>query len=225
MSVQSRPATAPRRRRRTYLAADDRRAQILVAAKQVFAREGYHHASIEQICELAEIARGTLYQYFENKHDLLRAFVAGVAERLEALVLARPRLSKIPNLERADFGQIKVFCRARMLAALQTIFVDQDTFKILLAEARGGGGTVDEVLADIDATLVGAIEDDIRAAQRAGLIRALPAPLVARYLLGGIEKLVLGSLASETPIDLGRIVDTALEIQLLGLLTEKVVKS
>src|SRR6185503_7607063 len=45
----------------------ERRRQILAAAKAVFAEAGYHGASIHAIIERAQIARGTFYLYFESK--------------------------------------------------------------------------------------------------------------------------------------------------------------
>src|SRR5258708_16354445 len=51
-----------RRRART-------RAAILEAARQVFARRGYHDASIAEITELADVAVGTFYLYFRDKDE------------------------------------------------------------------------------------------------------------------------------------------------------------
>ena len=44
---------------------------ILRAAQTLFAREGYHKASMEKIADTAEVSVGTLYFYFKNKEDLL----------------------------------------------------------------------------------------------------------------------------------------------------------
>src|SRR5512146_3584686 len=48
-------------------AKQERRRQIMAAAKAVFAEAGYHGASIHAIIERAQIARGTFYLYFESK--------------------------------------------------------------------------------------------------------------------------------------------------------------
>jgi AcrR family transcriptional regulator len=64
-------------------AKQERRRQILSAAKQVFADAGYHGASIHAIIERAQIARGTFYLYFESKAAVFagRATAAGPAPR------------------------------------------------------------------------------------------------------------------------------------------------
>ena len=54
---------------------DKKRLAILNAAADVFAREGYHHASISDICKNAGISNGALYKYFKNKEDLFLCLI------------------------------------------------------------------------------------------------------------------------------------------------------
>lgn len=44
--------------------------RLLDAAEEVFAREGYAAASVEQIAELAEYSKGAIYSNFESKEAL-----------------------------------------------------------------------------------------------------------------------------------------------------------
>ena len=48
----------------------EKRELIISAATQVFSAERYNAASINQICRKAGIAKGSFYQYFDNKLDL-----------------------------------------------------------------------------------------------------------------------------------------------------------
>ncbi len=43
---------------------------ILKASRQVFAQKGLHAATLDEIAEKAEFAKGTLYCYFKSKEDL-----------------------------------------------------------------------------------------------------------------------------------------------------------
>jgi AcrR family transcriptional regulator len=54
----------------------DRERRILDAAATLFQKAGYEGTTIEKIAELAEVSAGTLYNYYENKGDLLVAIVA-----------------------------------------------------------------------------------------------------------------------------------------------------
>ena len=48
----------------------EKRDRIIAAAKEVFSKNSYEEASINQIVKLARIPRGSFYQYFEDKDDL-----------------------------------------------------------------------------------------------------------------------------------------------------------
>ena len=50
---------------------EEKKNKIILAAKKEFARVSLEQVSIKNIVEDAEIARGSFYQYFENKEDLL----------------------------------------------------------------------------------------------------------------------------------------------------------
>lgn len=47
-----------------------KRREIMKAARQVFAERGLHAATLDEIAEKAEFAKGTLYCYFKSKDDL-----------------------------------------------------------------------------------------------------------------------------------------------------------
>ncbi|MGD9006423.1 MAG: TetR/AcrR family transcriptional regulator [Desulfobacteraceae bacterium] len=50
--------------------ASDRKKAILDCAKKLFSRQGYYETHISHIVQEAKIARGTVYQYFDNKDDV-----------------------------------------------------------------------------------------------------------------------------------------------------------
>ncbi|MEQ1613599.1 MAG: helix-turn-helix domain-containing protein, partial [Hyphomicrobiaceae bacterium] len=46
-----------------------RRANILDAAEQCFARQGFHRTTMQDICKAAEVSSGAVYVYFKSKED------------------------------------------------------------------------------------------------------------------------------------------------------------
>ncbi len=59
-------------------------AQILDAARRVFADKGFVDATMDQIAETAGVAKGTLYSYFSSKREVyLAELQRGSAELLE----------------------------------------------------------------------------------------------------------------------------------------------
>ncbi len=56
--------------RTTMTKKDLRKQQIIEAAIEVFSKNNFQNSTISQIAQRAEVAEGTIYQYFKNKEDL-----------------------------------------------------------------------------------------------------------------------------------------------------------
>ncbi len=54
---------------------EERSAQILEAAREVFARKGFYKARMDDIAARANLSKGTLYLYFKNKDALITALL------------------------------------------------------------------------------------------------------------------------------------------------------
>ena len=52
---------------------EERRAEILEAAKRVFVRKGYGSATVQDIASEADVAAGSIYRYYPGKADLIGA--------------------------------------------------------------------------------------------------------------------------------------------------------
>lgn len=68
---------------------EDKKNKIINAAKKEFARVPIEEASIKNIVEEAEIARGSFYQYFESKEDLLKYMLKSKEEKLDKYLKQR----------------------------------------------------------------------------------------------------------------------------------------
>ena len=65
---------------------EERRAQILDVAVQVFADKGYHGTSITDLVEAAGVARGTFYLYFDGKHVIFLELLDDLLQRFRGSV-------------------------------------------------------------------------------------------------------------------------------------------
>jgi len=61
---------------------EQRRQEILHAARKVFSSKGYNTATIEEIALEAELSPGTLYLYFKNKEELHTFLSIEILKRL-----------------------------------------------------------------------------------------------------------------------------------------------
>lgn len=65
---------------------ESRRAQILKGARSVFARYGYHGATVARLEEATGLSRGAIFHYFDDKEDLFLALGVDANSRyLEAI--------------------------------------------------------------------------------------------------------------------------------------------
>lgn len=69
------------------------RARIIEAAVRMFGQRGLEAPTVEEIAAAAETGKGTIYNYFRTKEEIVVAYMVGVEERLQAKAhkLARRR--------------------------------------------------------------------------------------------------------------------------------------
>jgi AcrR family transcriptional regulator len=90
---------------------DERRAQLLVAALEVFTAAGYHSAAMDEIADRANVSKPVLYQHFPSKLDL---YLAVLDMHIDSLVFAiqkaiasnRENSSRVAATVEAYFGFI-----------------------------------------------------------------------------------------------------------------------
>ncbi|WP_089798580.1 TetR/AcrR family transcriptional regulator [Cellulomonas sp. KH9] len=73
------------RARGPRMARAERRSQLLAIALDLFATEGFHHVSMDDIADRAEVSKPVLYRHFPSKLDL---YLAVVDEQGTALLAA-----------------------------------------------------------------------------------------------------------------------------------------
>src|SRR5580698_5971763 len=102
-----------------YFPGPERRRQILLGAKKVFAARGYHETNISHICDDLGIARGTLYQYFDSKKAVFTAIVEDLLDRVRAAVQSEtvPQLAPGITISREDVIAYTAASFRRVLAA------------------------------------------------------------------------------------------------------------
>src|SRR5579884_1538567 len=97
-----------------------RQAEIITAARKVFAEKGYIATTVDEIAAAAAVAKGTVYVYFESKEQIYNAVLENDLDALRALTLekiavaetAKEKISAYINArfqyceERRDFFRI-----------------------------------------------------------------------------------------------------------------------
>jgi TetR/AcrR family transcriptional regulator, repressor for uid operon len=161
-----------------------RRQQILDAAAECFARKGFHHSTMHDICQMAELSPGAVYRYFASKDDIIAAMEEQGRQHSAAIIEAvtRERKDTLDVLE----GLVDVFFSK--LEDVRDCAVHIELWAEALSNPR-----IREMVVGIDDSIRNAfVTKIVRDAQKRGEINAkLDADSVARVMMAFWDGLVL----------------------------------
>jgi AcrR family transcriptional regulator len=160
-----------RQQQATRLRPDERRAQVLGAARVVFARDGFGSASTAAVAREAGVTRGLVHHYFGSRRELFLGVLAELAERLPGAI--RTDLEGLPLAE---------VVRINSAALLDAVERDRDAWVALL----GAAGSDPDVERILDRARDQAI-DKMLVNQRAAVGDSQQLRLVLRVYLGAAE--------------------------------------
>jgi AcrR family transcriptional regulator len=152
-----------------------RHRDILAAAEHLFRRDGFRATSIEAIAARANLAIGTLYNYFPSKGDILLALVALDGEEVRAagakLIAKPPR-----DPEMAITRLLEIYVEHSLVHLSKDDWRHALANYFLQSDSRFGQG-----YAALDSKLAHQVSDLIRALQaRAALAGAIDAEAAGR---------------------------------------------
>lgn len=155
---------------------------ILHAAETLFAQNGYHQTSMEQIADLAEVSTGSVYFYFKNKADLLVHLLTEIGDYLRKLVGSEFRKfdSSLKGFKSAGILFFKDFCLGH-----------PEKVAILFRESTGQSAEVEKRRKELFDQLTGDIEDALkRISSRNGIDfnRNLSVEVMAVCIVGIYER-------------------------------------
>jgi AcrR family transcriptional regulator len=165
-----------------------RRQRILEAAARVFAKKSYAHTTTKEIADEADVAEGTLYNYFGGKRDILLA-IANESEILMGNILLegeglKDREAVVRLFERG----LEVF--ERQLPFVRTLFIESWVDDDILQEFAVAQ------LTRLHQRLKTYIAEHIDT----GALRPVDPSLCARMALGMFGSLVLPALRGVEPL-------------------------
>jgi AcrR family transcriptional regulator len=187
----------PRKRPRQPRAVETR-ARILEAAGRVFAVHGYAAGTTNRIAEEAGLSVGSLYQYFPNKDAILVVLVRDHIETGTAAVLAAVEQAGDDTTDRAAFDAV---VHAVVTALVRTHARDQRLHRVLFEESPRPPSLLAD-LRRLEDSVVAVVAERLDAISPGGGDHELP----ARVVVATIESLVHRLVATDRPVDEGRVV-------------------
>ena len=151
-----------------------RRTQILDAATKVFAEKGFHRATIKDIARMAGIADGTIYNYFENKTDVL----LGILDQLNETA------KRAEQFATATEGDFRSFLIAYLRHRFSILLPNQAVFQAVIPELLSNAELRSRYYEQVIAPSVKLAEEFYRIQIEAGHYRQINVPITVRAIAG-----------------------------------------
>lgn len=165
---------SPLRGIRADAGTEGKREQILRAATQLFCRKGYEAVRIGDIAAALHMGKATLYEYFETKEELFLECI----ERLSLTVLPKQEWDEI-NSETDFFRKMKL----RALGFLEAYGNYRGMLNLARTVSYREGSELAEKGRESFRLMTQPMCDDIKRAQREGLLRDVDPELASYFLL------------------------------------------
>jgi AcrR family transcriptional regulator len=206
---------AAKKDRRHYLKKDLRRAQIVAAARPIFARKGFHGTAIEEILKASGVAQGTLYLHFDNKREIFRAVMRDALEKLGEII--RPFSDDEFSVSAADPDAVFAYIREKNQRLFSAVREDRDLVRIILREAPGLDTVRDELLSRITDGMVRQVRTELSIFQDLDLIGPVDTGLAARMIVGTMLTLIITDVIADDAPDIERLAIEATRMQFFGM--------
>ena len=187
-----------------------RQEEILQAAASVFAAKGYAAATTREIAAAADIAEGSLYNYFSSKRDILVAIVSRFPSPVDRLLSG---IERVTDRE----GFVRLIDRAVLAPA-----PEQPCMRTIIKEAW----TDDELFRQYQAghieELTSRLARVISSGVKAGWLRSMDPDVTAAAVIALLMAFMMHPMRAcptvETPEARTRRVRSAIDILLYGLM-------
>jgi len=187
---------------------EDRRREILQAARSVFAAKGYERASMAEIAAQVGVVEGAIYKHFASKRELLfeatravyEPVIAATRRELQGISGTRNRLRFVIWRQLQSFVEQPGLCRL----IIQEIRLHDDY----------PGSVIQQLNRDMSSLVLAILEQ----ASAAGELRAGVRPTLVRdAIFGGVEHLAWKVLVGRGTIDVDGQSDTLTDLILRGV--------
>lgn len=195
----------------------DTRDALLSAARQIFARKGYHGTNVSDIVAAVGMAQGSFYNYFRSKkaifQELLAAFTNRIVDAVESVDLKSIHDDTSYHLVGMALG-----------TQLSRIFLDDhELAKIFFREAVGIEPEFDQTIDTAYRRVTDATQAYVERGQKVGVVRKdISSSVTANAMVGMCSHLIQTTLRNGLAgVEPNEVLRTLVSIHLNGILKPK----
>lgn len=189
-----------------------RRRQILLAAKKVFAEEGFQSTTMADVAKAAALSYGAVYWYFASKDELFHALMELEEESLRSRIA-----ESLADLSDRSVQDPEASLRRAVRATFEFFEEDRAAVKLLFRDSYALGGRFETHLFGIYERFIDDIAAVLSAAQRRGQVIAVPPRVAAFSVAALIGQLAYRRLTTDDGIDARVVADFVVRLVMDGL--------
>ncbi|HOU83335.1 MAG TPA: TetR/AcrR family transcriptional regulator [Spirochaetota bacterium] len=166
-----------------------RKNQIIDAAKEMFIERGYQSTHIGEICDNLDIARGTVYQYFGNKREIVYSILESLEEKIEDIFDSDDLVEFIKSDPTGD--EISQFIRKKFSNCVSAVIEEPIVIMLMYKEIVGLDEDVTERTERFVDNVIKIIAKDLAELSNKGIYRRDIDPLLTSLLIFGSVQLLI----------------------------------
>ena len=151
----------------------DRKTQILDAAKQSFATFGYKATTVDHVAKVANVGKGTIYNFFKNKEQLFQEIIS------DLLLEMKNQAESVID----DNNSLKENVHIALYELLQYRRRHQLMVQMVQEAKEMGTPAVQEALLNVEGLITGYLREKIEYAIAVGDIRPCDPEMTAYMML------------------------------------------
>jgi len=161
--------------------AEKRRQHILDCAKKLFSGNGFYRTQISDITKEAKVARGTIYQYFNNKEDIFITLLENAYQKWELAILEAVKGINLETITPVSY------LRLRIKTTLEFLVADPDMCSIAMTMGFGLPPELEEATRRLEEKIIIIATNDFKLGLHNNHVREdLSTRLVGEMLTGAV---------------------------------------
>jgi AcrR family transcriptional regulator len=194
-----------------------RKNQIIDTAKMMFLDKGYQSTHIGQVCDELKIARGTVYQYFGNKREIIYSILENVEDQIDDIFDPDDLNAYLAG--NPDKAAVTDHMTNRITECIKTIINEPIIIKLIYKEIQGLDQEVIQRVDKFIEYICKTIYRDMESCKAKNMYRKeLDSSIASIMIVGSVQLLLHEFMKKEKDVLDKNVIKNIVDISLRGII-------
>ena len=194
-----------------------RKMQIIETAKDMFLTQGFQSSHIGQVCDKLRIARGTVYQYFGNKREILYSILDEVEDEIRDIFDSDDLIDFYKSNPSNE--EIQKYITDRLVKCIMRIDSEEIIIRLVFKDIQGIETEVSSRIDRFFGTITQILIHDIELLMSKGCYRkSIDPETTAKTIIGGSLFIAQNSYKSNSAAPEKETLTTLVQTVLFGII-------